>query len=150
MGHVSMDRCKPWVWGAAAALGWFAGIAAADSTPPQLISFNVSPSTVDSSAGPGSFIVSITAQDPSNGFGGNASGNGGIALSLGSGTTVISRQGLPITGGTAANPVFQFALTVPQFTPAGVYSISLTLTDNASNTARSARRRCKAWDSALL
>ena len=112
-----------------------AGVAAADSTPPQLINFSVSPQSVDTSAGPATLTVSITAQDQSNGFGNNPAGNGSLTLSLPSGSTVISRQGFAITSGTSTNPFFQFALTLPQFTPAGTYSIGLTLTDNASNTS---------------
>ncbi len=135
MGHVSMDRWTPWLCGAAAAFGWFAGIAAGESTLPQLVGFSIAPSSVDSSAGPASFTISISAQDSGAGFGNNAASNGSITLSLVSGATVISHQGLPITSGTGANPSFQFALTVPQFTPAGTYAINLTLTDTASNTA---------------
>ena len=115
------------------ALG-LARVAAADATPPQLLSFSVSPASIDSSAGTSTLTFSITAQDASNGIGASAAAASGISLSLQSGSNIISKQGLPITGGTATTPVYQFSIAVPQFTPAGVYAIALTLTDNASNT----------------
>ena len=118
-----------------AAFALFAGSAAADNTPPQLVSFNISPLSVDTSAGPATLNISITAQDIGNGFGSNAAGNGSISLALQSGNTVFSRQSLPMTGGTSTNPVFQFGFTVPQFSPSGIYSIGITLVDNASNTS---------------
>ena len=120
---------------AVAAFVLIAGPAAADNTPPQLVSFNISPLSVDTSAGPATLNVSITAQDNSNGFGSNAAGNGSISVSLQFGNTVFSRQSLPMTAGTSTNPIFQFGFTLPQFSPSGVYSIGITLVDNASNTS---------------
>jgi hypothetical protein len=113
----------------------FAGSAAADNTPPQLVSFSISPLSVDTSAGPATLNVTVAAQDNSNGFGSNAAGNGSISLALQSGNTVFSRQSLPMTGGTSTNPVFQFGFALPQFSPSGAYSIGITLVDNASNTS---------------
>ena len=130
-----MGRCLPRLRRAVAAFVLLAGSAAADKTPPQLVTFSISPLSVDTSAGPATLNVSITAQDVSNGFGSNAAGNGSISLSLQSGNTVFSRQSLPMTGGTSTSPVFQFGFTVPQFSPSGVYSIGITLVDNASNTS---------------
>ncbi len=130
-----MDRCLPKLRRTVAAFVLFAGYAVADNTPPQLVNFSISPLSVDTSAGPATLNVSIAAQDDSNGFGGNAAGNGSLSLALQSGTTVFSRQSLPMTGGTTTSPVFQFAFALPQFSPAGVYSIGITLVDNASNTS---------------
>lgn len=39
-----------------------------------------------------------------------------------------------MTGGTNLNPIFEFTLTVPQFSPVGAYPISLTLIDNVFNS----------------
>lgn len=135
MGQLLMDRCLSVSRGAVAALVLFARAAAADATPPQLINFSISPLSVDTSSGPATLNVSISAQDISNGFGANAAGNGSLSLALQSGTTVFSRQSLPITGGSSTNPVFQFAFTLPQFSPPGNYAIGITLVDNASNTS---------------
>ena len=134
MGHVSKDRCRPWLRGAVAALVC-AGAAAADTTPPQLIGLSVSPLSVDSSSGPAVLAITITASDAANGFNANAAGNGSLTLALAGGTAVFTRQGLPITGGTSVNPVFQFTMTLPPLTTAGVYAIGLILVDNASNVA---------------
>ena len=90
-----MDRCLPKLRRTVAAFVLFAGYAVADNTPPQLVNFSISPVSVDTSAGPATLNVSIAAQDNSNGFGGNAAGNGSISLALQSGTTVFSRQSLP-------------------------------------------------------
>src|SRR6266446_7028361 len=88
VGHLRRDRCLPRLRRAVAAFALFAGSAAADNTPPQLVSFSISPVAVDTSAGPATLNVSITAQDISNGFGSNAAGNGSISLALQSGNTV--------------------------------------------------------------
>jgi uncharacterized protein (TIGR03437 family) len=130
-----MDRCLLQLRCAVAAFVFFAGSAAADNTPPQLVSFSISPLSVDTSAGPATLNISISAQDNSNGFGSNAAGNGSISLALQSGNTIFSRQSLPVTGGTLTNPIFQFGFTLPQFSPSGAYSIGITLVDNASNTS---------------
>jgi len=135
MGQILMDRCLSGLPGAVAAFVLFAGAAAADTTPPQLINFSISPLTVDTSSGPATLNVSISAQDISNGFGANAAGNGSLSLALQSGSTVFSRQSLPITGGSSTNPIFQFAFALPQFSPPGNYAIGITLVDNASNTS---------------
>src|SRR3984893_9752723 len=130
-----MARCLPRLRCAVAAFALFASSAAADNTPPQLVRFSISPLSVDTSAGPATLNITITAQDLNNGFGSNFAGTGSISLALQSGNTVFSRQSLPMTGGTSTNPVFQFIFTLPQFSPAGVYSIGITLLDNASNTS---------------
>ena len=135
MGLLLRDRWRPELWATVAAFVLFAGVAAADNTPPQLVNFNLTPLTVDTSAGPATLNVSISAQDTTNGFGVNAAGNGSLSFSLQSGNTIFSRQGLPMTGGTITNPIFQFAFTLPQFSPPGMYAISITLVDNASNMA---------------
>jgi len=124
----------PRLRGPAAALALFAAAAAADTTPPQLINLSVSPLSADTSSGPAAVTVSIAARDDANGFDTVGSGNGRIVFTSDSGTSVFGRQSLPVTGGTATSPVFQFVLTVPQFTPAGTYRISLTLEDTAFNT----------------
>src|SRR5437879_989595 len=105
--------------------------AVADTTPPQLVSFSVSPLSADTSAGPATLTVTIAARDDSNGFDTGPTGNGRIVFTNDSGSNVFGRQSLPIASGTATSPVFQFVLTVPQFTPAGTYRISLTLVDLA-------------------
>ena len=135
MGQLLMDRCLSGLLGTVAAFVLFAGCAAADATPPQLINFSISPLSVDTSSGPATLNVSISAQDISNGFGANAAGNGSLSLALQSGSTVFSRQSLPITGGSTTNPIFQFSFALPQFSPPGNYSIGITLVDNASNTS---------------
>jgi hypothetical protein len=128
MGHVSAGRCVP------LALILFAATATADTTPPQLVSLSVSPLSADTSSGPATLTIAITARDDNNGFDTSSTGNGRIVFSNESATSVFGRQSLPITGGTSTNPVFQFTLSVPQSSPAGTYRISLTLVDNAFNS----------------
>src|SRR5260370_38693195 len=131
MGQLLMDRCLSGSLGAVAAFVLFAGSAGADATPPQLVSFSISPLSVDTSSGPATLNVSISAQD-SNGFGANAAGNGSLSLALQSGTTVFSRQRLPITGGSSTNPAFQFPFPLRQFSPQGNYAFGITLGVHAS------------------
>src|SRR6266566_4756053 len=142
----------PRLWGPAAAFVLFAAAATADTTPPQLVSFSVSPLSADTSSGPAALTVSIGARDDSNGFDTSASGNGRIVFTSDSGTTVFGRQSLPVTGGTATSPVFQLVLSVPQFSPAGTYRISLTLEDTAFNTATfsSADLQARGFPSSIL
>jgi uncharacterized protein (TIGR03437 family) len=107
-----------------------------DTTPPQLVSFSISPTTVDVSAGPATLTVHIVASDDLSGFGSGSTGNGSIDIRHTSGASPFGRGSLPMTGGTALNPIFDFTLTVPQFSQSGSYPINLTLIDNAFNTAR--------------
>ena len=129
-----MHSCLNLLSGSAIAFVVFTAVSAADTNSPQLLSFNVAPQFVDTSSGPTTMSVTIAARDDSSGFGGSV-GNGSIAFTHESGTTVFGRQMLPITAGTTTFPVFQFLLTVPQFSPPGIYRISLVLVDNASHIA---------------
>src|SRR5258708_15642531 len=131
MGHIFR---LPWLRGPAAAFVLFAAAAAADTTPPQLVSFSVSPLSADTSSGPAALTISISARDDANGFDTGASGNGRIVFTSDSGTTVFGRQSLPVTGGTATSPLFQLGITVPQLNPAGAPRITLALVDNALHT----------------
>src|SRR5260370_7293581 len=94
MGQLLMDRCWSALLGAVAAFVLFAGSAGADATPPQLVSFSISPLSVDTSSGPATLNVSISAQD-SNGFGANAAANGSLSAPLQPGNTIFSPQTLP-------------------------------------------------------
>ena len=107
-----------------------------DSTAPRLMSFSITPTTVDVSRGPATLNVHIVAQDDLSGFGSSSTGNGSIDIRHTSGSSPFGRGSLPQTSGTLLNPTFDFTLTVPQFSLNGSYPINLTLIDNAFNTAR--------------
>ena len=110
---------------------------AQDITPPELVSFTVSPLVVDTSTGTASVSVRIEARDDLSGFGGGTgTGNGSIDVRHTSGNPPVGRGSLPITGGTNLEPVFEFDLTFPQFSALGFYPINLTLIDNLFNTLR--------------
>jgi hypothetical protein len=111
-------------------------VSLADTTPPRLVSFSISPTTVDVSNGPATLNVCIAAIDDLSGFGSGSTGNGSIDIRHSSGASPFGRGSLPITGGTNLNPIFGFSLTVPQFSQLGSYPINLTLIDNVFNTAR--------------
>jgi uncharacterized protein (TIGR03437 family) len=113
-----------------------AAIAQSDTKAPQLISFSIGPTTVDVSSGPATLTVRVVATDDLSGFGSGSTGNGSIDIRHTSGASPFGRGSLPMTGGTTLNPVFDFTLTVPQFSQAGTYPINLTLIDNVFNTAR--------------
>src|SRR3984893_13554756 len=106
-----MHSCLNLLSGSAIAFVVFTAVSPADTNSPQLLSFNVAPQLVDTSSRPTILSVTIAARDDSSGFGALA-GNGSIAFTHESGTTVFGRQMLPITGGTTTFPVFQFLLTV--------------------------------------
>ena len=110
--------------------------AQSDTTPPRLLSFNISPTTVNVSKGPATLNVRISASDDLSGFGSGSTGNGYIDIRLPSGSSPFGRGSLPLTGGTTLNPIFEFTLTVPQYYPSGLYPISLALIDNVFNTLR--------------
>ncbi|MCX6621199.1 MAG: hypothetical protein NTY38_08975 [Acidobacteria bacterium] len=100
------------------------------------MSFSISPTTVDTSSGPVTLNVRIAASDDLSGFGSGSTGNGSIDLRQPSGGNPFGRGSLPITGGTNLNPIFEFTLTVPQFSPSGPYPISIVLVDNVFNIQR--------------
>ena len=101
--------------------------------PPQLVSFTITPTTVDVSSGPATLNVRIMASDDLSGFGSGSTGSGSIDIRHTSGANPFGRGSLPLTGGTALNPTFEFTLTVPQFSLSGSYPINLTLIDNVFN-----------------
>ena len=102
----------------------------ADTTPPELIDFTVSPLMVDTSTGSASVSVRVEARDDLSGF--DNGGNGSIDVRHTSGSNYVG-SGLPITGGTNLEPVFEITLTVPQFSQSGFYPITLHLSDNMGN-----------------
>jgi len=91
---------------------------------------------MDTSSGPASLSVHIEAVDDLSGFGSGSTGNGSIDIRHENGSNPFGRGSLPITGGTNLNPIFEFTLTAPQYSPAGTYPISLALIDNVFNTTR--------------
>ncbi len=108
--------------------------AQSDTTPPQIVNFSISPTSVDVSNGPVTINVRIAASDNLSGFGSGSTGSGSIDIRHQSGANPIGRGSLPITGGTSLHPVFEFTLTMPQFSQTGVYPINITLIDNVFNT----------------
>ena len=106
-----------------------------DTTPPDLVNFEVSPLAIDTSTGNASVSVRIEASDNFTGFGaGTGSGNGSIQILSPSGQPV-GRATLPITGGTSLEPIFEFDLVFPQFSEQGTWDISLVLVDNLFNAS---------------
>src|SRR5260221_2238084 len=129
-----MAALRPVLTGAALAFGLFASVALADIDSPKLLSFSIAPQSVNTTSGPIALSITIAAKDGSSGFGVSPD-RCSITFTHESGTSVFGRQSLPMTGGTTTNPVFQFLLNVPEFSPPGTYRIGLVLVDNASNTA---------------
>src|SRR5262245_24997528 len=78
----------------------------ADTTPPELVSFSVSPLVIDTSTGPATISVRIEAHDDLSGFGSDSTGSGSIDIRHSSGGNPFGRGSLPITGGTSLDPVF--------------------------------------------
>jgi hypothetical protein len=134
MAQIPFVRRLRWLQGIAVVLALCAP-AAADTTPPQLVGFSISPLLADISSGPAALTVTIAARNESNGFDSGVANSGSIVLTHESGTSVFGRQNLPMTGGTTTNPVFQFTLNVPKENLPGVYHISILLVDNAFNSA---------------
>jgi len=127
----------------------FASAAAAETTPPQLVSMIVSPGSFDSSVGPVVVTVFIGAHDDV-GFS-NVSPGSGVLFAHESGSTIFGRQNLSVTAGSLTNPVFQFGVTIPQFSPPGQYRISVTLADSSQNsvTFTSSDLQARAFPSTL-
>jgi hypothetical protein len=107
-----------------------------DTTPPKLLAFTVSPRSVDTSAGPATVNVHIEAEDDLSGFGSGSTGNGSIDVRHPSGSNPVGLGSLPLTGGTALRPVFDFTLTFPQFSQRRRLPIGLDLVDNVYNHTR--------------
>jgi len=76
----------------------FASAAAAETTPPQLVSMIVSPGSFDSSVGPVVVTVFIGAHDD-GGFS-NVSPGSGVLFAHESGSTIFGRQNLSVTAGS--------------------------------------------------
>ena len=99
----------------------------------MLEDFWVSTTAVDVSAGAAEIQVRIEASDDLAGFGSGSTGNGSIDIRHTDGSNPFGRGSLPITGGTLLNPTFEFTLTVPAFSKAGEYPITLRVIDNVFN-----------------
>lgn len=106
----------------------------ADTTPPQLVSFSITPVQIDASAGPVVIAVRIEATDDLAGFGSGSTGSGSIDIRHSSGSNPIGSGSLPITGGDTLNPVFEFNLTMPRYSKQGLYPINIRLIDNVFNS----------------
>lgn len=107
----------------------------ADTTAPQLQEFTIGPVSIDAADAAVSIAVRIVASDDLAGFGSGGSGNGSIDVRHEQGGNPIGSGSLPITAGDAVNPVFEFTLTMPRYSPPGRYPIALTLVDNVFNSA---------------
>ncbi|HKY39642.1 MAG TPA: hypothetical protein VJN18_27075 [Polyangiaceae bacterium] len=106
-----------------------------DRTPPELVAFSIAPLEVDTSTGPATVFVHIEARDDLSGFNSGNTGNGSLDVRHSSGVNPVGTGSLPLTGGTALGPTFDFTLTIPAFSPTGTYPIHLQLVDNVFNDA---------------
>ena len=111
-----------------------------DSTPPQLLNFEITPLSIDTTNDSATVSVRIEARDDISGFeNGNpglsvgTTGTGSIMVESPSGQ-LVSLVDLPITGGTSLEPIFDFDLEFPQFSETGIWDITITLVDKVFNT----------------
>lgn len=106
-----------------------------DTTPPELVNFEVTPLAIDTSIGSATISVRIEARDNFTGFGAaTGTGNGSINVISPSGQPV-GLGSFPISGGTNLEPISEFELEFPQFSEPGIWDISLALVDNVFNTS---------------
>ena len=95
--------------------------AQSDTTPPQLVSFSFTPTSVDVSGGAQDVTITVQVTDDLSGFGSGSleflSPTGQHALSVGFGSynTFVS--------GNALNGIYQAVMTVPQFSEAGTWNL---------------------------
>jgi len=84
-----------------------------DTTPPELVSFTVSPLVVDTSTGSASVSVRIEARDDISGLDRGGWSTGQLSFRHTSESNAVAGV-LLITGGTNLEPIFEFDLTFPQ------------------------------------
>ena len=104
-------------------------VAAADTTPPQLVAFSFTPSAVNVSASPQSVTVNATITDDLSGF-----SYGDVQFTGPNNQYVIGY--FSRTSGNALNGTYQVTITVPRFVAAGVWKALVYLTDSAGNYSR--------------
>jgi hypothetical protein len=109
--------------------GTFPVTAAPDSIPPQVASLTFDPPSVDTTNGPADALVTAHLTD-------NASGATDAELTLTSPNGQQSVQAsLQLVGGSTTDGYWQGGLHFNQFLDAGNWTIDLTVTDLAGNTA---------------
>lgn len=102
--------------------------ATSDTSPPQLVSFAFTPTTVDVSDSSATITVTAEVTD-------NASGVQSVYVYFFNDSTLYqATQGdLTRISGTPLDGIYQGTLTIPEFTPGGTYPAALTSEDNAGN-----------------
>jgi len=112
-----------------------------DTTPPDLLGFSFSPSTVDTLAGPGQVIVTISAGDDLSGV--NFSPDSpfisafrGVSFTSPSGAQMQSAGTFPpanLVSGNPRNGAWQTIVNFPQFSEAGIWKAKIVLQDMTSH-----------------
>jgi hypothetical protein len=106
---------------------------AEDVTPPELVDFQVNPTSVNTTNGSATVRVRIEASDDLSGFESGSTGSGSIRVESPSGQPVARGIVGTVTNNDLLNPVFEFNLTFPQFSEPGTWEIELRLIDNVFN-----------------
>ncbi len=97
-----------------------------DTTPPQVVSLTVNPSSVNTSSGAQSVTVAVHATD-------NLSGVSAIEVNLSNGSQWITAPAALAAGGTKLNGTWEATLTLPQYSAEGKYALSVGAIDNVGN-----------------
>uniref|UniRef100_A0A7S3PAT4 Uncharacterized protein n=1 Tax=Amphora coffeiformis TaxID=265554 RepID=A0A7S3PAT4_9STRA len=105
-----------------------------DVTPPELDSFEVSPTTVDTSDGPARVTVTMLAHDDLAGFCDSCgTGNGSIDVRHVSGANPVGSGSITIATGSPLAAMFIVILDFPQYSRSGDYPITVNLLDAVYN-----------------
>ncbi|WP_375477695.1 fibronectin type III domain-containing protein [uncultured Jatrophihabitans sp.] len=103
--------------------------AVADTSPPALTAFSVSPHAVDDSAGQSSVTAHLQIAD-ATGF-----NRGTITFAAGSAALdAVWLDAGDLTSGTLTNGGYDVAIPIPQETPGGAYTATVSLTDAGNHT----------------
>jgi hypothetical protein len=99
-----------------------------DTQAPQLLSLSFSPPSVDVSGGPTVVVASARMTD-------DRSGVGSAILSVNRSGPGNSPQAGPVTlvSGTPLDGVFQWSLTIPQYSVSGSYPVAVVIADASGN-----------------
>ncbi len=102
--------------------------AACDATPPDLADFSFAPSALDVTAAPGQTTCTVAATD-------DLAGVSEVTCSFRSPTFLQSHSCTATTpaSGTSRDGTWRCAVTIPQYSDAGTWKESVTLTDGVGN-----------------
>jgi len=131
-----------------------------DTVPPELLGFSISPALVDTLAGPGQVIVTISASDDLSGVSFSPDSPfisvfRGISFTSPSGAQIQSAGTFPpahLVSGNPQNGTWQTIVNFPQFSEAGIWKAKIFLQDmtNHELVVDAAELRTKGFPSDLV